>query len=333
MIRYYKFSQLVLVFTISLGLISCSSIKNNQKPKILISAVSYGKGVKKETLPESKVYAAMTLISKMTNSYELIQMNERDSLINLMKQNNEVLNSFSLAKKAGAEEIALIKIDMFKNMFRSEYISVFTQDSSNKNIGEGYCLLNFRDVENEQALIDPSLLSSLQRAYAAAKKDTNMFSKMEGSFKVKPAPTLAITGVEFVSEKELREWDIYTKKVVNSYALAESIFEMAKDCPEFVVYDIDTRDSIYNLFNMYSVENYNPISHLEIRALNKFSVKYIISGTLTRNPQGAELFIGLYKLGENRLELIKSVSDLINEDNQKKLEELTKNLTKKLLFD
>ncbi|HPP38813.1 MAG TPA: hypothetical protein PK498_00785, partial [Candidatus Kapabacteria bacterium] len=109
------------------------------------------------------------------------------------------------------------------------------------------------------------------------------------------------------------------------------IFEVAKNSRDFVVYDLETRDSLYSLFKLYVVENYNLPTLNEIDALRKFKVGYFIAGSYEQLPEAAEISLTLYKINENDVEKIKTVADILNEDKLEEMDKLVAKLAKKLL--
>lgn len=311
---------------------ACSSkIDKSEHKVVMLANATIGAGLSKNEISDYKVDAALALTTKLSGRYGFIEQGVRDSIAELYRNSGKKPILFDIAKEAKADELVFLRVDRFKNMLRVDLKMINVKDTSLKQSGEGFAFLNFRNAESEIAVYDPTLLAAMQRAFADALRDTNMFMQIGGKFAVKPSPTLVISGISFEETEGIRNWDIVDKKTVNSYSALESIFLAAKDCPDYVFYDIDTRDSIYSFFKLYLVENYSLPTMQEIDALRKFKVEYYVAGSYSQQLESADLTLSLFKITENNVIKINTVTDKLYEDKIEKFEAAYAEMTKKLL--
>jgi len=310
-------------------LASCSA--KLEKRKLMLGNFIQGRNVTTEDVSETKADAALSLAAKLTGRYEFIDKIERDSLAKMLYEKGIEPLLLDVAHSAKADEVAFMRVDRFVNMLRVELQFVDIKDTNARQIGEGYALLNYRQATSDRALFDPSLLTATQRAFAAAKKDTKLYATQIGNFNVKPSPTVVVTGIGFSLPIGIKPWSLYEDRVVTSFSVLETIFNAGKNSTDYVIYDLETRDSIYSLFKLYVVENYNLPTLNEIDALRKFKVEYFISGSYEQFPEAAELSLSLYKINEKDVEKIQTVTDILNEDKLDEMNKIFTKLTKKLL--
>jgi len=310
-----------------------SLLKANDKPEIefiLTGNITFGNGAKEISI--SKVDAALNLAGLLTNKYYFVSIYVRDSIANKLRKLDINPTLDKIADSLKINKIAFININKIHNMLRVELILADKNNPEFKSQGIGYDLIRYHDEKNTP-LIDPALLRATQRAFAVAIKNKNLYnidSLME--FKVIPAPTVIITGIEYIDNPGIMpKWDLFYKSVVTSYLALETIFSEAKQFDNFIFYDIDTRDSIYALHNLYIPENYRPVSYSELEALKHFQVDYLINGKLIRTKNGCDIELSLNKIKKNDLETIKTVKDVLINDNLEEFKAIIRNLTYKLL--
>jgi hypothetical protein len=237
----------------------------------------------------------------------------------------------TVADSLKADEILFLRVDKILNMVRIEISSVHVDSTGKKSTGEGYALVHFVE-SNDKPLLDPALLEAMQRAFAAAENDSNMFANSQDGFRIFPVETIVIGGLEYNDNPSIMpKWDIFEAKVISSYDAIETIFDEARKTTKYVVYDIPTRDTIFTLFNLFVVENFRPPSFDEIQALDKFGVKNYISGKLTQLKDSCDVELSLYKIEEGRLKLIKSEKSILKKDDIVEYRKVLKDLVKKLL--
>lgn len=237
-----------------------------------------------------------------------------------------------IAHELGADYIIFSRVNALKNLIRTDVTLVNVQDSSKTLKGFGYASANYIN-EKGTIIYDPAILASLQRALSLAFNDSTMFVDSAKGFIHRPAPLLAIGGIYFVDNENLQKWYVFEKKVVNSFDALETIFETAIKNNNYITIDTETRDTIYNLNNLFVVENYNAPSEYELLALYKMGVEYYISGVLKRIEEGAKLELYLYKFENGVMQAIDSGYEIIPEDSILLLRESLKYLTEKILND
>lgn len=266
------------------------------------------------------------------DSISLIPSQKRDSVIKIKRENKINANMVDIAHELGADYIIFSRVNALKNLIRTDVTLVNVQDSSKTLKGFGYASANYIN-EKGTIIYDPAILASLQRALSLAFNDSTMFVDSAKGFIHRPAPLLAIGGIYFVDNENLQKWYVFEKKVVNSFDALETIFETAIKNNNYITIDTETRDTIYNLNNLFVVENYNAPSEYELLALYKMGVEYYISGVLKRIEEGAKLELYLYKFENGVMQAIDSGYEIIPEDSILLLRESLKYLTEKILND
>ena len=297
--------------------------------KIMLVNVSYGPGMEK--LPESKTGAALNLAAGLSGKYKLISIAERDSLVKSMQDSSLEASALTVAERLQADRLIFININQLKNMLRVGLSSVNMHDSLSESRGVGYALIHYRHEKDDKAMYDPSLLEALQRAFAVAENDSMMFAEREGSFRVFPAPTLVVGGLVYQDNEDLHQWKLFGKQEVSSYDAVETIFEEARKSSQYVIYDVDSRDSLYAVFSLYGIENSRAATVYDLDALEKMEVGYFINGIFKRIDKGAEVQLYLSKIKNRNLDVLKKESGLLEEDDTDKFRSLLKSLTGKLL--
>lgn len=315
MLTFSKNKVVLLLFTLLLLVfVSCSSTRSSkeQKLKIIFGKVDFKP--ESEYLNSQKFDAALSLALKIKNNYEYIGIKDIQKAIQ-EKPEFAKLTMNQLAKKLDADYIAIAKVNTLQHILRTEIILNSPDSKEHQLKGTGYEVLNFIDASSGNLIYDPALLKSLKRSLAVAFNDSSMFVIDSLKLNVKPLPTLVIGSIEFAGENQY-DWKLFSDKVISSYAGVETIYDVIKHTQDYVVYDIETRDTIYKLFNFHIVENYSAPSSHEIQALYRIEIDYYIAGKLTKNENTAELTISLYKIKNDKLEEIKSETEKFNDDSR-----------------
>ena len=301
----------------------------SDKKILLIGKIKLGQ--KTESISPNKVEAAINLATALTDKYLFIPTVLRDSIAEILTDRGIKPRLDTIADTIGADYIVFISVSRIHNMLRVELNLAGAKASGGKNVGEGYANIHYM-LEDSSQLTDPALLEAVQRAFAAAVGDSNLFANCEEAFRVFPAATLVIGGLEYKDDPSfLPKWDLFDRPIVSSYDAIESIFEQAKESPRFVVYDNATRDSIYSIFNLFMIENFKPASYLEIEALGNFLVQRYITGSFTRFQKHAEIEITLNEVIKGGLKPLKTEKSIIEKDDLIEFRKILKELTKKLL--
>ncbi|MCX7909620.1 MAG: hypothetical protein N2560_08915 [Ignavibacteria bacterium] len=296
--------------------------------RILISQVEFGKNV--EGLNYLKVEAAMNLVARFSKRFEIIPFDFRDSVAKMLEKNGIEPTHYNIGKQLGASRILALRINRLANIIRTDIFSFNLSDSTFSK-GKGYALIRYFKKEKNEPILDPSLLTALQRAFAELINEPLLYSNLEGSLKVKPAPTLVIGAINYIENDTISNWEIFQKKQTTSYFAIETIFEIAMKSTDFVVFDIPTRDTIYAYFNLFEPENFNPPNINEIQALQQFEVDYYIAGEFYWDSGNARLKLILCKITEEGLEIMKEETKIVPEDNIESFKNTLIQLTKDLL--
>ncbi len=258
--------------------------------------VSIGKNL--DSLSAYKVETGLALALRLTGKYELTPRNIKDSLFYAHKDDSFTIAQFALL--VNATEVAFVNINRIHNMMRTE-ITLKNLVNDSTRWGEGYSLLRFKKGFSGEPLYDPSILESLQRAVAVSIGDTNIYSGLSKELEVKPLPTLVIGGLYFKDNEQNSGWELFKDKMLNSYDAVETMFDEVVKHDIYVVYDSETRDSIFALYNLYEAENYFIPSELEIEALSNFGVEYYLTGVFEKIDSGADINLVLCEIRNKRL--------------------------------
>lgn len=321
MLNKYIIIVLLLIFIVKIDVFS--------KNTLIIGNTQFNGNLTK--LNTYKFELALNFLSILKkDSLSLISSQKRDSIIKIKRDNKINANMLDIANELGANYILFSRVNALKNLIRTDVTLVNVKDSSKTLKGFGYASANYMN-EDGKTIYDPAILASLQRALSLAFNDSTMFVDTAKGFIHRPAPLLAIGGIYFADNEDLQKWYIFEKKVVNSFDALETIFETAIKNNNYITVDTETRDTIYNLNNLFVVENYNAPSEYELLALYKMGVEYYISGVLKRVEEGAKLELYLYKFENGVMQAIESGYEIIPEDSILLLRESLKYLTEKIL--
>lgn len=277
-----------------------------------------------------KVEAALNLACEMTGKYRIIPLYVRDSIVDKFSKEGKEPTVALIASHMKANMIVFININSIGNMLRVAFSGVNSGDSSDSP-GTGYAQIRYREEKTNKVVYDPTLLAAMQRAFAEMVKDTLLYSNAEGAYRVFPAKTLAIGGIDFQDDTTMAKWGLFNNKSVVSYNAVESIFQEAFKNDKYIIYDIDTRDSIYSYFKLLLVENFNPPSKTEIDALSKFEVEYYITGVFKRVSSGAVIELYLCLISGSDLHIVKKEMDIVTNDSKVEFNDKLNKLTRKLL--
>jgi len=321
MLNKYIIIVLLLLFIVNINLFS--------KYTLIIGGTQFNGNV--SNINPYKLELALNFLSILKkDEVALIPSIVRDSLIKKNQELNNRINLVNVGLELEADYLIFTRVNALKNLVRTDITLINIQDTSKVLKGYGYSSANYKN-DKDELIYDPAILSSLQRALALAFNDSTMFVDSAKGFINKPAPLLAIGGIYFADDDNLPQWYIFDKKVVNSYDALETIFETAYKNTNYITIDTDTRDTIYNLNNLFVVENYNAPSEYELMALYKMGVEYYISGVLKRNEDGSLLELYLYKFENGVMQSINSATEIIPDDSILLLRESLKYLTEKIL--
>ncbi|MCL2040167.1 MAG: hypothetical protein FWG85_07035 [Bacteroidetes bacterium] len=303
-------------------------IEKGDKIRIYLANTVTGQGIDTTILNASKIRPALHLITLLNDKYELVS----DSLISAAISKLDMPNAFEIADEVLADRIFVVKLEQLVNAIRVEIISA-NPDKQDVKSAEGISVLHLFKKSDGFPYFDPTIMTALQRAFASIEGDSLMFMSNEEPYNVKPAPSIVIAGIEFVNNDNFISWEIFNNPLINSFEYSNIIYETAYKCPNYVLFDIDSRDGIYALFNLFLIENHIPPSYNELSALQRFNVNYYVTGKVERNVNGATITLMIKENTANSNKIIKSVSDNIYENNINYVKDIIEKLAKKLLYE
>lgn len=295
---------------------------------VTIGSVEFGSKI--DSIPVWKVDAAMNLIANMSDKFAYYPMEEKLNLIDSLRKKNIANPSKVIVDSLKINWIFNFKINKLQNILGVNLTAISLADSSKSYTENGFAYLNLRD-STKKSVYDISLTNAMQRAISKTLNDSILYKKALDEYKVYPFPTVVIGGLEFKENPNMAKWSLFTDKQVTSYDVAESIWEETYNQNRFVAFDIESRDSLYTLFNMYGVENYDQPTPFEIKALNVFEVKYFITGTFERASPGGLIKVHICKVEKNSLKIICTGKAEVSEDAIVELRKQVKIATKKAI--
>jgi TolB-like protein len=309
----------VLILIISSGIANSQQSKtvndSTITPKLFFLAKTefgqYAKDIK-----QLKIDAALNFSARASNGqYQYAPLAVIDSLVAKGKNNGDTLTSLKIASMLNADYFIFLRVNRIENMIRIDIRLVNARDTSIKSFGTGYASIRYRRLTNEKPLYDPAILSATMRAFAVASKDSNLFVKGDTIIE-KPVPTLVIGGIAYKDDEKLKTWEVFTHKEISSYDAVENLFDEIKNNPDFATYDIQTRDSLFAIYNLMMIENYKGPTADEIKILFNMDVNYYITGTLSRIESGGILDLYFCRINDKaNLEILGKESGLLGEDN------------------
>jgi len=289
-----KTSKLLLIIVLAIMLQYKKSYSEENSLYKTIFSVDAVMGRNTDFITPQKVDAALNIACIASGEYYLFPPEVKDSILIKLQSDRLDATALNAARMLNADYIAFPKVDIFKNIVRTEIALRGVNDTLFYGHGVGFEIVRWKKGEEELNIYDPALVGSAQRALAVALGDTMLYANAKNEYEVYPAKPLAICGLEFIDSRSLPSWSLFEDKEVVSFDIVETMFEAARFSKEYVVLDTDTRDAIYNLFNLYMIENYTQPTVTELDALNRLGVEAFIAGSIRRNSDGAFLDIRLF---------------------------------------
>jgi hypothetical protein len=300
----------------------------NPKRIYLLNAM-VGLGIDSTLFQENKIKPALQYIISLNKYYELIPDIEIKNAIKKLEEPNAI----NIAKEVGADEIFIIKIEQMMNVIRAEIVSANPAKPDTTISSDGYALLHIFNKRDKMPILDPTVLMALQRAFAVTERDSLMFMDLESPYNVKPVPSVILAGIEFKNDSTYSNFEIFNNSVISSYEYLEDIYSAVSNSNDWLVYDIESRDALYSLFNYYLVENDKLPSYNEIAALYRFGIKYYITGLIERNTYGVKFSLFLNMAENGNTSTVKTVSKQQYDNNLPDAKNIIKELATQLLFN
>jgi hypothetical protein len=263
----------------------------------------------------------------LNDKYELVSDSLVDAAINKLNSPN----AFDIAKEVLADKIFIIKLEQLVNVIRVEIISANYPDTHNARTTEGIAVLHLFKKTDGIPYFDPTILTAMQRAFAASEGDSLMFIKCEEPYNIKPVPNIVVAGIEFVNNENYAKWEIFNNPLINSFEYSEIIYEAICKIKNYVVFDIESRDALYAIFNLFLIENNVAPSYNELAALRRFNINYYITGKIERNVNGVNIILTIKENKASSNEIIKSVRKEVYENDINKIRNVIRELARELV--
>jgi hypothetical protein len=289
-------------------------------------------GVFAQDIKPYKLDAALNFVSRASREkYQYVPFAVLDSVFQKALAEKDTLTSLTLARKLDADFFVFIRVNKLENMLRIDMSAIDAKDTNTKKYGVGYAAIRYRKLTDMEQLTDPALLTATMRAFALAVGDSSLFV-VDDTLKVQPVPTLVIGGINYVNDEHQDLWEIFRDKEISSYDAVINIFDEIKDSPDFAIYDIETRDTLYSLFNLVLVENYNTSTSTELKTLYNMDVNYFITGILSRDTKGAILDLYFCRiLKDGKLAVLDKATGFISEDTIVEYKKILRETVRKLM--
>lgn len=297
--------------------------------RIFLIHCDHGPGL--DSVSMGKAYAAMNLVAEFTRKYELIDPEEIDSTATALAKQRDRITAVELARALRADLSVQIRVSRLANILRSDMILMRGDSLEKRVFSKGYDFIRYRSVKDDATLLDPALLRSFQRAFASALGDSALYDSLPEKFAVRPSRTVVISGFEYKDNPDIKpQWDLFTDKMHSSFYMSDKIFEYGHESKRFVLFDLESRDTIFALNNMHFVENFKSVSMAELKLFDRFDVECVVSGEVERSEEGARLTLYLLSIRGGNVYLDKTATGVLKEDNLKDVDELIKKLTQEL---
>lgn len=330
----------VLLFLVGSSLVSCGNTNEQEnktenttqqgqaqpqeKLRLMIAVVNQGPMF--EDSLAGPCDAALNLIAQEQPMLELATLRQRNDAIQEIETKGETPTAATIASHLKVDRLLFINVMRLENMLRVALVMTKAPSYQQKEEGVGYALIRYRNEHTGKRIYDTALLEALQRALAEALGKPAMFGT------VRPAPALVVGGIHFKEMPIKPKWQLFENKIPISYETVLTIFDAIKNSPNYVAYDIDSRDSMYALRNLYMVENYQPPTPVEMSILEHFDVRYIISGSFIRNTKDdATLVLQLGELKQGVYKEVAKEQASVQEDTKEALFEAAREVAAKLV--
>jgi hypothetical protein len=314
----------ILLFILFISFVQCAQLKSqvvdSVQKRILLTEVALGDNI--TNVSTKKIEIAFTTACLLSKEYEPLLPKE---IVKELRQKNlpysnlkEITQNLSQVNVSYVSQLSILRLG---NVLRISMKVDNVNDTLPAQTGIGYSLLNYR-VSNakDSILYDVALLEGIQKALAIAVKKPKLFASLEGKLQVIPSSPLIIGGIAFFGNDSFPKWDLFKEKTAVSYDAVASMFLEMKDNKNFTTYDIDSRDSLFAMFHLYGLENYQAPTVQEIKAMYANEVTHYITGTFVRTAEGADLQLILCYVNGKTTKLNALYSSKASIKNDSKLE-------------
>jgi hypothetical protein len=280
-------------------------------------------------LSAKKIETGLSIALGSTGKYAVIPNDVRDSLL---RSRPDTLSVLMAADYIKAELVVFCNVGRIGKLVRSEVV-ILGGDGFVLNLnGVGYGITTIEEDSTKTMIIDPAILSSIQRAVCMALQDSALYKSASPILRVQPADLTVVGGIDFrETPSGLVPWSLFKEKVSASYDAAQIIVEALRDTKDLVMIDLDTRDSIFAKARLYMIENYNPTTTAELKILSAFEVSRILTGKVERVMNGAVLTLNYQQIQQDyKLQEIARAEVVLQEDSKEHLKKAVRTCLGKL---
>lgn len=271
-------------------------------------------------LQPSKLIDGLALACELTKQYAVVPVEIRDSVAARI---GDSATYQRVADSLRAEIIVFCSVARIANLVRSELVVAGGEGFTFSTSGVGYGVTFLQSDTLGSMLLDPAVLSSMQRALCAALRDSNLYAGANEGLRTRPSSLLSIGGITFVPPpEEFVTWSTFKEKVPASYDIVQTAVAALRHRDDYTVVDIDSRDSMYAKGGLHFVENYNQVTPTELKILRAFDIATILTGRYERISEGARLTLFLQSIESNgALKTITSGTSLVEVDSKLALQD------------
>ncbi len=318
-----KLKYLIVVFFLAGMSLSAKEI-------LMPTAVQLAK--KAQYMNQKDVNEALCLAVNLSKEYGTVNFERIDSLRKTMPQTLEKININDIAKRFGTDKVIYASLNTLNNVIRAELIIKSLSDSTYFKKAEGWSVMNYRDILDDKVIYIPTVIEVFQRAFASAMCDTMMYDSYRNDYRVYPAEPLIVCGLEYENNDTLPKWELFERKQLSSYDAVENICTVASFHPDYAVFDLASRDTLWGLVKNFEVFNFKAASIMDIQAMSAIGVKNFITGYIKRIPEGAEIGLRLFEIRRDKAEAMKTKTRILEKDNLESMRYAMKYLTIELLY-
>ncbi len=175
--------------------------------------------------------------------------------------------------------------------------------NNRRDTGTGYGIIRYQTAAGQWIPL-PAYYDALFRAMAAALPQPMAHVTRADAYRL-PADPIVVLGIAFLPSPYAARWKIYAEKILLSYRVSAAIVQELAHSNHWVVFDLDSRDSLYRRGGLLGVENYNPPTPEEWQLLADAGIPLAVMGAIRLlTPWEAEATLQLVRLNGTERKLI-----------------------------
>ncbi|MEI6091701.1 MAG: hypothetical protein WCR42_14690 [bacterium] len=287
---------------------------------------------KAKYMNQKDVNEALSLAVNLSKDYATVSFASIDSIVIKLNPNINKININEIAGHFGVDKVIYASLNTLNNVIRAEVIIKSLTDSTYFKKAEGWSVMNYRDILDDKVIYIPSVITVFQRAFAKAIGDSSMYDSYRNDYRVFPAEPLIVCGLEYENNDSLPNWELFERAQLSSYDAVENICTVASFHPDYAVFDLASRDTLWGMVKNFEVFNFKAASILDIQAISAVGVKNFVTGYIKRIPEGAEICLRLFEIRRDQAEAMKTKTRILLKDNLEDMRYAIKYLTIELLY-